>query len=316
MMTHSISYPILCVSVLLSGCYRQPAGNAQAINPRLGDISFVERFGVMPAAATDEDLRISTHLAYVEDLLRKKNVSELPAELREKRISLLDFLHEYRAEAVFPRNYDFADKRVPCFIDRDGKICAVGYLIEKTAGREVAEQISASHQYEALLAMNDRLVDDWINASGLTREECAMIQPAYGPSEENSSYISTADAAFSGVLIGLNAGFAALNISNSYKGVTKQGLPAVSIISGGLQVGLGALELLEYDTPRFGGTDFTAMKKLGITNIAMGTASALIGVFTAVSNNKKKNRSTAWNIYSFPSVDGRMGVGLCWAKTL
>ena len=29
--------------------------------------------------------------------------------------------------------------------------------------------------------MSDEMVDDWINNSGLTKEECAMIQPTYGP---------------------------------------------------------------------------------------------------------------------------------------
>jgi len=58
------------------------------------------------------------------------------------------------------------------------------------------------------------------------------------------------------------------------------------------------------------------MKKLGMTNIAIGTASALIGTYSLFSNRQKKNKSVAWNIYSFPSADKQLGLGLCVTKKL
>jgi hypothetical protein len=98
-----------------------------------------------------------------------------------KRNHLLDLLHDYWTKAVFPRNYDYKAERKPCFIDKDGTICAVGYLVEQTAGREAAETINFKHKYDVVMEMNDEMVDNWINKSGLTKEECAMIQPTYGP---------------------------------------------------------------------------------------------------------------------------------------
>ncbi len=162
--------------------------NGQTINPILGDISFVETFGQQPRATTDEDLRIKTHLSYVEKLLRQKDVSNWTAEQKEKRSHLLDLLHAYWTAGVFPRNFDYPNKRVPCFIDKDGRICAVGYLIEQTAGRQTAEKINDAHKYDKLLAMNDCMVDSWIETSGLTKEECAMIQPTYESSEPIIAY--------------------------------------------------------------------------------------------------------------------------------
>ena len=169
------------VATLFLSCNKQTADNGQTINPLIGDISFVSKFGQQPTATTDEDLRIKTHLEYVEKLLRQKDVSNLTTELQEKRKHLLDLLHDYWTAGIFPRNYDYEDKRVPCFIDKDGRICAVGYLVEQTAGRQTAEQINDNHKYDKLLVMNDRMVDSWLETSGLTKEECAMIQPSYGP---------------------------------------------------------------------------------------------------------------------------------------
>ena len=160
-------------------CAQSPR-DVQTINPVIGDVSFVEKFGHKPDAATCEDLRIQTHLAYAENLLRQKDVSDLSPEMQQKRTHMLDLLHDYWTRGKFPRNYDYKDTRKPCFIDKDGTICAVGYLVEQTSGREAAEAINGKFKYAFVKEMNDALVDNWIASSGLTKEECATIQPDYG----------------------------------------------------------------------------------------------------------------------------------------
>ena len=155
-------------------------GTVKVINPIIGDVSYVEKFGCLPDQYTDEDLRIQTHLSYVENLLRQKDVSYLPAELQERRIQLLDHLRDYWQGGIFPRNFDYYQTRKPCFIDRNNTICAVGYLVEQTAGRKVAEEINRNHQYDFVFEMEDPAVDAWIATSGLSKTECAMIQPDYG----------------------------------------------------------------------------------------------------------------------------------------
>lgn len=151
----------------------------QPVNAIIGDESFVETFGRRPDNQTSEALRIETHLAYVEKKLRSRNVTHLPEHMQKKRQQLLDLLEEYRDAGRFPKNYDHPSERRPCFIDQDGAICAVGYLIEQTAGREVAERINTRHPYDYIQDMDMPEVKEWIRQSGLTEEECAMIQPAY-----------------------------------------------------------------------------------------------------------------------------------------
>jgi len=151
------------------------------INAVLGDVSFVKKFGTAPTPASGEALRIRTHLEYVETLLRAEDVSHLSSTLRERRAALLDKLHEYRLTSVFPTNLDFPRERRPCFIDAAGNICAVGFLIEQTAGRALAERINAAHRYDVLPDMHVPELTAWVEASGLTARECAMIQPGYGP---------------------------------------------------------------------------------------------------------------------------------------
>lgn len=165
--------------VLLSIFTGQKSSAANTINAVIGDVSFTAKYGYSPTATTDENLRIKTHLAYVENQLRRRDLSGLTTTQRINRSRLLDLLHDYWSTGIFPRNFDYPSERIPCFIDDDGRICAVGYLIEKTGGRAVAEEINAKFKYHYLLDMNDATVDSWIGASGLSKVECAMIQPEY-----------------------------------------------------------------------------------------------------------------------------------------
>lgn len=159
-----------------------PCQAAEPINAVIGDASFAHAFGdARPAAFADETLRITTHLAYVETLLRQRDTSALSPAQQQARAANLDRLRAYREAGVFPRNHDFPDRRRPCFIDRDGRICAVGYLVEQSAGRALAEAINARFQYALLAEMDDEALRAWAARSGLSLLELATIQPGYGP---------------------------------------------------------------------------------------------------------------------------------------
>ncbi len=154
--------------------------HTNSVNAVLGDVSFVKKFGTQPTSRTNERLRLQTHLEYVETMLRAKDVSHLPKALQVRRAMLLEKLREYRLAGCFPTNIAYKERR-PCFIDAAGTICAVGYLIEQTAGRTLAERINATHQYDFLADIHIPELAAWVSASGLTARECAMIQPSYGP---------------------------------------------------------------------------------------------------------------------------------------
>ena len=113
----------LIVATLFLVCNTSSVDKSQMVNPLLGDISYESKFGHKPDATTDNNLRIRTHLEYVESLLRSKDVSKLSTDLKTKRNQLLNLLHEYWTNGVFPKNYDYPDQRKTCFIDKDGVIC-------------------------------------------------------------------------------------------------------------------------------------------------------------------------------------------------
>jgi hypothetical protein len=128
-------------------------------------------------ASSNDDLRVRLHLERVEALLRTRMPASLGDTQRATRARMLEHLHAYIERGEFPRNHEVAGRR-PHFIDKDGRICAVGYLIEQTAGRAAAETINARHEWDYVRDIDG--IEPWVEASGLSVDELAMIQPSYG----------------------------------------------------------------------------------------------------------------------------------------
>lgn len=194
----------------------RPAASAasEPVNAVLGDASFVARFGHAPGPDADEAVRLRTHLAYVEQLLRARPTDHLSPALRAARARNLDRLHAYWTAGRFPRNYDAPGERQPTFIDREGRICAVGYLIEQSAGRAVAERINARYKHAFIREIDTPVLDQWATASGLTKQELAMIQPQYDGDDCVGCVVDGDEPMNEGVEVGvmaLNAGAAVVN---------------------------------------------------------------------------------------------------------
>ncbi|CAN5321079.1 hypothetical protein BH11MYX1_BH11MYX1_19430 [soil metagenome] len=152
----------------------------EGANHHLGDAAFVAEFG-RPPTEHDEELRIRTHFLAVKELLASRSATR--PELAANRAKLLAHFDDYIAKGTTPKNAHLP-WRTPVFIDDEGTICAVGYLIEQSAGRLVAEKIASRHRYayleEIVAAMPE--VQRWVEQSGFTLEELASIQPGYeGP---------------------------------------------------------------------------------------------------------------------------------------
>ncbi|MFN0252184.1 MAG: toxin-antitoxin system YwqK family antitoxin [Kofleriaceae bacterium] len=154
------------------------AGPRPGANHRAGDDSFVETFGRMPDAHDSEELRMHTHLVWIRAKLGASSATS--PQLEARRAELLGYLDDYIAKGVTPKN-TYVGWRSPVFIDRDGNVCAVGYLIERSAGRALPERIAAAHRTSFLedIAASEPAVRAWIASSGLTLDELASIQPAY-----------------------------------------------------------------------------------------------------------------------------------------
>jgi hypothetical protein len=306
----------IAVAALFSGCHKSSIEKNQLVNPLLGDISYESKFGYKPDTMTDNSLRIRTHLEYVENLLKNKDVSHLRADLQVKRSHMLDLLHDYWMKGNFPKNYVYADQRKPCFIDQDGTICAVGYLIEQTTSRQVADNINNKHQYDEILAMNDPMVDEWIQTSGLTLEECAMIQPTYGSTPAYTyNYISPAYGISSSVIGGLNLSLNAVNGMQIGKGATSKTAPIIGLITGAGQIALGSF-MFPKDQITWGGAIRTneSQKALSMVNIGLGTSTVILSVCNLLTNRKPKDKLTTWNICSFPTPGNHTGMAFCLTR--
>ncbi|MFT6866163.1 MAG: hypothetical protein ACJA08_000992 [Cyclobacteriaceae bacterium] len=303
------------VITLFFGCNKSAVNKSQMVNPILGDISYETKFGYKPDVTTNDNLRIKTHLEYVEILLRNKDVSDLSIELQRKRNQLLDLLHDYWANGIFPKNYDYVFQRKPCFIDKDGTICAVGFLIEQTTMRQKAEDINNKHKYDELLAMNNPNVDKWVLTSGLTKEECAMIQPTYGPTPVYTiNHISPANGISSSIISGINLSINTLNVIQIGKGTTNNSAPMVGLITGAGQIVLGAT-MFPKDQTSWGATYVNeSQKTLSMVNIGFGTTTMILSAWNLITDRKPKDKLTTWNIQSIPTNDNNIGLAFNFTR--
>jgi len=308
---------LLCFSVTAFGQQK-----LLQVNAILHDQSFVAIFGTQPDETTTELLRIQTHLFYVEQLLRKIADPELTKTQKANRSAVLDILHEYLQAGKFPTNRDYPGERRPCFIDADGNICAVGYLIEQTKGRNLAEAINAKHQYDFLLDMNEPVIEAWATEYGLTLEECAMIQPAYGPPpsyETSYADIKPGYGISSGIIGGSNLALNMANLSNRFK--HNSTISYIGIITGTGQVVFGAANIKKTRIEPLinGGEANTSYKKqnnLSYMNIALGTTTIVTSALNLFMNKKNKETKNAFNLYSYPNYNNSVTMGLSFTRRM
>ena len=314
-MKNRLSFFQLAFSVLVMALFTSCSDDGGTVNAILGDESYTVAYGHEPGNDARENDRIRTHLDYVESLLRNRDISSLTPELAARRSHLLDMLRAYSQAGIFPVNSRFA-QRTPCFIDEQGRICAVGYLVEKTAGRSVAESISQQHCYEKIMDMKNDILDNWIAASGLSRLECAMIQPAYGwyppPATpvQNYNYISKEYGITSAIVSGINVSLDAVNVVQLSRGTENRLVPAVGMLMGAFQVALGINNLPD-ETRDIDGNNTTneSQKALSFINIGLGTSALILGTWNLIDQRRPSQR-TSWNLYGYPGETPGLGFSL------
>jgi hypothetical protein len=180
MMRLHLASLLILVSSHIAAAQTPNTGAVPGANHHLGDNAFRAKFGRDPTLA-DEKLRMRTHFEAVRDLLAKRPATR--PDLEAKRRHILELFDAYIAKGTTPKNAHLP-WRTPVFIDDEGTICAVGFLIEQTAGHPVAEKIASEHRYSYLeeIAAAMPEVQAWIADSGLTLDELSLIQPGYeGP---------------------------------------------------------------------------------------------------------------------------------------
>jgi MORN repeat variant len=155
-------------------------GFREGANHHIGDDSFAAFYGRLPGASDTEQLRMHAHFTHVRGWLASRPATK--PELEGRRAEILGYFDEYIAKGTTPQNAHLP-WRTPVFIDDHGTICAVGYLIERSAGRPLAEKIARDHRYNVLedIAAAMPAVRAWVESSGLTLDELASVQPGYIP---------------------------------------------------------------------------------------------------------------------------------------
>lgn len=296
------------------------ARKSNEINLLLHDQSFVAMFGALPNVFTSEKLRIQTHLSYVENLLRLAPVSHLTALQYRNRRVILDMLHSYWQAGVFPVNAGYPGERKPCFIDDDGNICAVGYLVAETRGWVLAWQINQSHQYDLIMEMNEPVISEWAGAFGLSLEECAMIQPMYGPPITSQTVAADIKTGYGVSSAAIGGGLIGLNIANLRGG--SETMSWIGIIGGTVQVIMGTTNIrkpgitggINEWTPTT--VTYKAQNNLSYVNIAMGSAGIVTNAINLAMKRKNKNQKNAYNLYSYPNYANSVSVGFSIRRTI
>ena len=288
-----------------------PTTKIQPINSLIGDASYVARYGKLPDANSNEQDRVSTHLAFVDHILRQRDISDLSTQACENRIAMLDKLSEYWQTGVFPRNYE-EPGRAPCFIDQDGRICAVGYLVEKSAGLNIAKEINESFQYADIEEMDIQLIDDWAEENGFTREELAMIQPTYNnfpPIDPGNESISSGYALTSTIFGITNASIGTINAIQLKKQQDGKLFPFLGLATGSGQTLLGISQLQRSTTEE-------GQKKnyLSFLNIGAGAGTMLLSTLNLISQGKRK-KNQHWGVETIPLPNEQLGVQVSYRKT-
>ena len=109
------------------------------------------------------------------------DVAEWYLYLAGQRARHLALLEEYCDQGRFPMNQDRRLGMTPLFVDHRGTSCAVAHLMLKDGLGPVVREISKARNQVRVMEVKEGPLVDWIAASGLTQEECALIQPGYDP---------------------------------------------------------------------------------------------------------------------------------------
>lgn len=311
---------IIALTAGIAGLYLSKSP-AQGINPIIGDQSYYAIYHTSVPTDLSEKERIQIHLSYVEELLIKKDVSHLSPKLRENRQKAIKLLHSYWKKGEFPSNYDHPGERKPCFRDRNNQICAVGYLVQQTGNEDLVKSIEATENYSTIYEMTNPELIAWVEQSGLTSKECAMIQPTYGaPIASDPDYVPAGYAISSSALSGIGLSTSLISLGNM-KTPQKNGwiVPSIGMASGIGQITLGAINYNRQFPTDFWGYSSTIHPRhqnLSMFNIAFGTFTTAFNTYAFIQQlrGKKSRSDLSWNVYGYQSPSNDVTVGFNLVK--
>jgi hypothetical protein len=258
-----------------------------------------------PAAVptrTAEQVRVASHLDGALALLASRDLSALTPTQRANRARAVEVLKVYRDAGAYPVNRDYPGQLVPYFVDPVTDVhCAVGHLMAATGQQALVRRIAAADNHVRVMDLADDVeVRAWLETHGLTLEEAARIQPAYGgwpTPEPPEPRISDTQL---NVTLGAALGVSAMHLL-SMRREAQPGPALATLAVGRIAVGTGL-----YASDRNGTRAATAL--VGATAAVMGARS--YRMTTAAGRKKAAAREAELARSNFewgfaPGLDGR-----------
>ena len=232
------------------------------------------------SARAAEVMRLERHFDSVDIELRSRDVSALNATQRANRAQLVSWLRDYRNADRFPVNNRFS-QATPFFRDKDGVLCAMAYLIDRSGRSDIVDKVAATRNnaYIRQLADDPALIS-WLNDWGLSVAEAGRIQPTYGGGDVIDDDDDVVDSDVALGAIGLGGASLAMTAVNIVKPSTASGL--VGVLAGVSAIIFGAVNL---DDDEYSGND-----QVGAVTIGLGALSLGAGIYGYVEAQRDHHR--------------------------
>lgn len=223
--------------------------------------------------------RLRAHFDSVDSELRARKVAGMSASQLRRRARLTAWLREYRNAGAFPVNDKF-DSPTPFFRDRNGTLCAMAYLIDRSGRTDIVDKVAATRNnaYIAELADDPALIA-WLDSSGLSVSEAARIQPAYNGFPDHPPQ-QRVDSDFALAAVGLGSVSFASSAINIMRPSYVSGL--LGIVVGAVSIGVGADH---FDSNQ--GTDRVATAVVGLGAVSLGAG--VYGLLEARRNDSDRD---------------------------
>jgi len=117
--------------------------------------------------------------------MRTKDTSHLNPEQSQNRFKILELLHRYWKNEIFPINTTHKQK-IPQIRDQKGTMCAVAYVMYHSRQQNLISNIAQTNNNVLIDDVPDchELIDS-LKHNGISKKEAAKIQPSYDPGPYN-----------------------------------------------------------------------------------------------------------------------------------
>lgn len=215
-----------------------------------------------------EIARVRHHLEGAEAILVSRDEAALSPSQRAARARRVDDLRAYIQRGVFPHNHQELTSRTPVFVDEHGTRCAMAFLIERSGEPALVARIARTRNLARIRDLaGDAALASWLVRNGISLDEAARIQPAYGesgPEEDRGASVwlpTVTGFALASTGVGINVSPAKTQGARNTRGL-------LGVAFGIAGVGLGSAGL---------GSDGPA-RVLGAVDAAMGVTSLVLSI--------------------------------------